>query len=93
MRIVWAPLALDRVLEIHDFIADDKPQAAAAWVDDLFVKLKCLETFPGSGCVVPELARPDIREILFSEYRLIYQISEESILILTVHHSKRKFET
>jgi toxin ParE1/3/4 len=92
MIIVWSPLAIDRVLEIHDFIAGDKPEAAATWVEDLFRKVRRLETFPWSGRVVPELSRSEIREILFGEYRLIYQLHKETISILTVHHSKRKFE-
>ncbi|UZK03031.1 type II toxin-antitoxin system RelE/ParE family toxin [Venatoribacter cucullus] len=35
MNIVWSPLALARVEDIAEYIAQDKPAAAAQWVDKL----------------------------------------------------------
>ena len=34
MKILWAPLAIDRASEIAEYIAQDKPSAAAKWIDD-----------------------------------------------------------
>jgi plasmid stabilization system protein ParE len=44
MRIIWSPLAVDRASEIADYIARDKPAAAAAekWVDTVFLKVEQL---------------------------------------------------
>lgn len=36
MRIVWSPLASDRVSEAADYIAHDNPDAAEKWVRKLF---------------------------------------------------------
>lgn len=36
MKIVWSPLALERVEDITRYIAEDCPDAAVRWVDDLF---------------------------------------------------------
>jgi len=36
MRILWSPLAIDRVAEITEYIAMDSPGAAENWVNTVF---------------------------------------------------------
>jgi toxin ParE1/3/4 len=36
MKVVWSPLALQRVREHAEYIARDRPQAAEQWVDGIF---------------------------------------------------------
>ncbi len=36
MKIVWSPLALERVEDTARYIAEDSPDAAVRWVKDLF---------------------------------------------------------
>lgn len=36
MKIVWSPLALERVEDTARYIAEDNPDAAVRWVEDLF---------------------------------------------------------
>jgi plasmid stabilization system protein ParE len=40
------------------------------------------------GRIVPELSRPDVREIFHGAYRIIYGISKGEVHILTVRHGK-----
>ena len=42
MKIVWSPLALERVEDIAQYIAEDKPDAAVKWVDELFFTVERL---------------------------------------------------
>ena len=88
-RTVWSPLAVARVAEAADFIAADRPEAAARWADSVFEAVKRLERFPLSGSMVPELRREDVRELIHGEYRIIYRIDGERVLILTVRHGRR----
>jgi toxin ParE1/3/4 len=90
MKIIWSPLAITRINEIADYIADDSPEAARKWVDEIFTKVDRIEEFPLSGRFVPEIDRKDIREILFGKYRIIYRILTKDISILTVRHLKQK---
>lgn len=57
MKIIWSPLAVDRVFEIAEYIALDKPSAAADWVDTVFESVKRLNKFPRSGRIVPRNQR------------------------------------
>lgn len=88
MRIVWSPLALERVEETARYIADDNPDAALRWVDNLFASVGRLAEFPESGRMVPEVGSPRIRELISGAYRVIYGLSNQ-IDILTVRHSSQ----
>ena len=48
-----------------------------------------LTASPGSGRIVPELDRPNIREILFGEYRIVYRLQAEEATILLMSHGRR----
>ena len=90
MKIVWSPLALDRVAEISDYIARENVSAARSWIDAIFTKAKRLEKFPKSGRAVPEIRRSSIREIIYGNYRIIYRIKKGQLAILTVRHGKQQ---
>ena len=89
MKIVWSPLAIERVSEIAQYIAQDSPGAAVKWIDTVFKKVKRLKKFPKSGRRAPETRRMDIQEILYGNYRIIYRISPNDVSILTVRHGKQ----
>lgn len=88
MKVIWSPLALERVGEITDYIAQDNV-TAEKWVNEIFDRTLLLEEFPYQGRVVPEVERQDIREIFFKKYRVIYRVTNDEISILTVRHGKQ----
>lgn len=89
MRIQWSPLAVDRVSEIADYIAQDNPLAADKWVRSVFDRVKQVKDFSKSGRYVPEINRKDIRELIYGNYRIIYRIEIKKVSILTVRHIKQ----
>ncbi len=89
MKIIWAPLAIDRTVEIAEYIAQDNPGAAGKWIDNLFKKVEILKSAPKIGRIVPEIERQEIRELIFGNYRIIYCLEKTTISILTVRHSKQ----
>jgi len=86
MKIIWSPLAIDRVTEIADYIAKDKPYSAKNWINTIFLKVKNLELSPEMGRVVPEIDNIQFREIIYGKYRVIYHLENKQISILTVRH-------
>ena len=90
MRIVWAPIALDRAEKAARYIAGDRPAAAVKWIDGLFEAVATLKVFPHKGRMVPEVGRPEIREVLYSRYRVVYRLEEKRLFILTVRHQRRQ---
>ena len=89
MKLTWSPLAIERVSEIAEYIAQDKPAAAEKWVDKIFNLVERVSEFPESGRVVPEMNNKMFREIISGNYRIIYKHEKSKILILTVRHGKQ----
>jgi toxin ParE1/3/4 len=89
MKIVWSPLAIDRASEIADHIAQDKPSAADKWIETVFSKVERLKSSPETGRIVPEVRNNQIRELIYSNYRIIYRLEEKQISILTIRHGKQ----
>ena len=89
MKIIWSPLAIDRVAEIAEYIAQDSPNSAKKWVESTFQVVERLEKFPKSGRIVPEIMQDDFREIIYGNYRIIYRLQTEIVSILTVRHGRQ----
>jgi len=89
MRVVWSPLALERVVEVAETIRWDKPEAARRWLEKVFREVESLATHPRRGRTVPEVDRGDVRELLLGNYRLIYRLADEELQVLTVRHGRR----
>ncbi len=79
-----------RARTIHDYIAKDSPINAKRVVREMHRKAAGLAETPHLGRVVPELEDPDIREIPAYSWRLIYQLRENRVFVLTVIHKRRQ---
>lgn len=90
MKLVWSPLALERIVEIGEYIAQDRPQAAADWVEEIFASVRRLGRFPASGRRLPESDRTDLREVIHGRYRVIYRVEPDRLVVLTVRHARRE---
>jgi toxin ParE1/3/4 len=89
MRIIWSPLAVDRVSEIAEYIAQEDPTAADSWANTVFAKVEKLKSFPENGRIVPETNNQEIRELIYKNYRIICRIEEKQISVLAVRHGKQ----
>ncbi|MBU2871246.1 type II toxin-antitoxin system RelE/ParE family toxin [Colwellia sp. E2M01] len=54
MRVVWSPLALDKLETTAKFIALDKPSAADKWINDIFDRTDLVSSQPELGREVPQ---------------------------------------
>tara|TARA_R110001583_G_scaffold67407_5_gene192703 strand:+ start:1085 stop:1378 length:294 start_codon:yes stop_codon:yes gene_type:complete len=88
LKVVWSPLALEKLEATAKFIALDKPSAADKWVNDVFDRTDLLGSQPELGREVPELLGSNYREVIFGSYRIIYKIEIE-IKILTLRNSRQ----
>ena len=74
---------------IRKFIANDSDAYADLVVARLVEAVERLELFPRSGRIVPELADPQLREIIESPYRIVYRVFDERVEVLTVFRASR----
>ena len=87
----WTDQAVGDLRAIREFIERDSPKYGRLVAERLFDATERLEKFPLSGRVVPELGRDDIREIIVGEYRLVYRVMPEKVILLTIFRSSRLF--
>ena len=88
MKVVWTDRAKQRLREIRDYIAQERPPAASKLVRRLVLRSHQLALLPRSGRAVPEYERDDIRELLERPYRIIYLVlpQQQRVDVLTVYH-------
>jgi toxin ParE1/3/4 len=89
IKIRWTHEALLRLFEIEDFISQDSPDQARKFVDQIIEHAECLSDKPLFGRTVPEISNPDIRELIFRKYRIVYRITGNTLDILTVFDGHR----
>jgi len=89
LKVIWSPVAIERAYEEARYIAQDKPQAALAWLERLFESTDRLEKFPLSGRVVQEVGLPEYREIIYKAHRVIYRVEKSTVAILTLRRSSQ----
>ena len=90
-RIVWTEPAVSDLNTIHAYIARDAEVYADGVVLEIFDAVDRLVHFPLSGRVVPEIEDEYTREVIVRNYRVIYDISGDTIRILSVFHGARLF--
>jgi addiction module RelE/StbE family toxin len=88
--IIWSPQSLGDLEGIRAYVAQDSPRYAELVVQRIVATVERLEDFPESGRVVPELDRPEIREVITRPYRVVYRYRGESVEIATVFRSSRQ---
>lgn len=87
--IWWTPRSAADLADIYRYIARYRPSVARAWV--LRLQKRAIDTAdaPLAGRVVPEHNHPDIREVLFKAYRIVYRVHNEGVEVLTVFEGHR----
>jgi plasmid stabilization system protein ParE len=90
VNITWSREAGENLVDIEEFIARDSVERAVRFVDALIDHAEPILTDnPRSGRTVPEIGNPDIRELIFRGYRIVYRLNDDRIEILTVFEGHR----
>ncbi len=91
MRLFWTETAKQDLLSIQAYIAIDNPTAAKRWVERLRARARNALHAPLAGRKVPEFSRDDIRERIEGNYRIVYQVFADRLVVLTVFEGHRLF--
>jgi len=89
VKVKWSKDAIKDLKEICKFIALDSPYYANILNDRVFEMVEHLELFPEMGRWVPESDDPKVRELIYKSYRIVYQVKEGYLEIITVIHGSR----
>ena len=89
--IRWTEQAVEDLRAIREFISRDSPKYGRLVAERLYDATARLEDFPRSGRIVPESDRDDLREIILGEYRIVYLLASDAVILVTVFRSSRLF--
>ena len=87
--VVWSERALADVRGIYEYVVHTSPVYAEALVDRILARTEQLAAHPESGRMVPEVERPEIRELLEGPYRILYRLEAGGVSVLAVIHARR----
>ena len=93
MKLIISNDIRDDITEIYNYIAKDSLKYALETANNIYSRIAELENSPYLGRYVPEFSDKQYRELLYKNYRIVYDISEETNIIY-IHfliHGKRDF--
>ena len=88
-KIKWAIRALNDLHDIYEFIAKDSRRYAQIQVENIQNSVSNLTSFLLMGRNVPEFPHLPYREILVGNYRVLYRVEEDMVIIMSVVHGRR----
>ena len=89
VEVRWTDQAAEDVQSIRDFIGRSSPRYALLVAERLVGAVERLEALPHSGRMVPEFNDDRLREVIWGNYRIIYQLLDDTVEVLTIYHGAR----
>lgn len=97
-QVVFAPSAADDLDEIVNWLSLEAPEKVLEWVGAIKTHIHTLSTLPERCPYAPEnglWGEEELRQLLFqnypSTYRIIFTVTENSVRILNIRHSARRY--
>ena len=92
-EIRWTEEAATCLSDIHEYIAQDSPSAAATVVSAIYDKVQMLKSFPALGHRYRVEPEGDIRILLYGHYRIAYLTrGKDMIEVLGIFHTAMDIE-
>jgi toxin ParE1/3/4 len=87
MRLAYSAEAVEDLIRLRSFIAENDPAAAARIGEDLVARIDHLREFPALGKMVSSAPDPEVlRDAIFGNYVIRYAILQNSVIVLRVWH-------
>ena len=93
VKLHWTPQAIEDLEAIFEYISHDSRSVAKLFVEKIYYRVDQLRHFPLSGRTVPEIEDETIRELIYKNYRIVYQVvNKNQLRIITVFHSSKNLD-
>lgn len=94
-EVIVSQFAEDDLNEIVEYYFSLSPNYIENIVSEFETNIMSLQQYPKRGRIVPELDRQGIsqyRELMQGHYRIVYEISEDKVIVHTIIDGRRNFE-
>ncbi len=89
MKVEWTESATADLEAIRGYIGRDSRYYAACLVDRVVKATRAVGTFPELGQVVRQFEERRVRERVVGNYRILYEVQKNRVLIIAVVHAAR----
>ena len=90
MDIQFSDSAFSDLGSIKDYdISEGVPEVGQGLVSQILDRIELLEKHPDMGRIVPEFQQEKIREVIQSNYRIVYLREESVVTIVRVWRTER----
>ena len=90
-RVIWTESAQRALDEVIGYIAQESSDGAARVLTRALDTAASLSTLAERGRVVREIGDSTLRELLVYDYRLLYMVREDRVVIRAFLHGARDF--
>lgn len=88
--IEWHPVAIKELADIFDYIFKESPQNAVMVYKTLLDLAENTSIYPEKYPLEPSLNIPSVRFIPKWNYKILYQIQEDKILIINIYSTRQQ---
>jgi toxin ParE1/3/4 len=93
VEVIWTQNATEEIINIAEYLEQYSEYYAKMMITKLYEKVGVLRQFPKIGRVIPEIQQEQYRELIEGNYRVMYEIlDDEIILIQRILHTSRFFD-
>lgn len=89
-RLIWSVQGSEDVESIAEYIGQSSPANAREFIQQVKELAASLPQQPRLGSMVPEWEDENLRERLLNNFRVIYRIRDEDVIIVTVVRGSRR---
>lgn len=89
MKVRYAASALEDLDAIDSWISRDDPERAITFVRELQDAAGDLTNGPGRYPLLDADRYPDVHRRNYRDYRILYRVTADEVVILHVHHGRR----
>jgi len=90
--VIWTKPAKADLTHIYEYIAYDSKHYAKKVTQEIINKVDAINQQPYIGHIVSEIDNENIREFSLYSYRIIYEITQHDLTILTIIHKRKNFK-
>jgi len=89
-RVTFAESAIRDLEDVRDwYVSQDAPAVGDRLVARIVEEVERLVAFPESGRIVPEFDVPQLRELIYPPFRIVYRLDVDRVRIVRVWRSER----
>lgn len=90
-RVIWAESARQALDEVVAYISQESPDGAVRVLTRALDTAASLSTLAERGRMVREVGDSALRELLVYDYRMLYKVYEDRVVIRAFLHGARDF--